>query len=161
MPGPGGAPYVTPAQLVNYIPAATLALATTDQQTQACTDATNDADDYMNGRYTMPLLEWPSSITDHTAYMAVYKLMTGPIGFAPQAGTDQNFLQNFYRAIGWPDRPGTGYFPGIQAQRIHPAVTPSVPVGQDPVHDAPQVSSNQPRGWQQFTANGRPVVGGF
>jgi hypothetical protein len=161
MPGPNGAPYVTYTQLSNYCPAATLNLATVAQQQQACIDATNDADDYMNGRYAMPLLAWPSSITDHTAYMAIYKLMTGPIGLAPQAGSDVNFERNFYRAVGWPDRPGTGYFPGIQAQRIHPAVTPSVPVGQDPGHDAPQVSSNQPRGWQQFNARGRPVVGGF
>ena len=160
MPGPNGAPYVTYDLLPNYCPIATLNLATIAQQQQACVDATNDADDFMNGRYQMPLLEWPSSITDHTAYVAIYKLMTGPIGFAAQAGSDVAFERNFYRAIGWPDRPGSGYFPGIQAQRIHPAVTPSIAVGQDPVHDAPQVVSDPPRGWQQFS-RGRPVVGGF
>jgi hypothetical protein len=158
--GPNGAPYVTVAQLPNYLPAATLNLATPTQQLQACIDATNDADDYMNGRYTMPLLDWPSSLTDHTAYMAIYKLMTGPIGLAPQAGADDNITRNFYRSIGWPDKPGTGYFPGIQRQSIHPNVTPSIAVGQDGVHDMPQVSSNPPRGWQQFR-NGKPVIGGF
>lgn len=161
MPGPGGAPYVTVAQLSNYCPAATLALATPAQQLQAVTDATNDADDYMNGRYAMPLLTFPSSITDHTAYIAIYKLMTGPIGMAPQAGADVNFERNYYRAVGWPDRPGTGYFPGIQAQRIHPAVTVSPPSGSDPGHDAPQVQSQPKRGWQQVNRRGKPVVGGF
>ena len=160
MPGPAGAPYVVRSQLPQYAPAATLALATDAQQDQACIDATNDADDYMNGRVAMPLLAWPSSIQDHTAYIAIFKLMNGPIGFAPQAGSDNNFAQNYYRSVGWPDRPGTGYFPGIQAQRIHPAVTPSIAVGQDPGHDAPQVSSDPPRGWPQYQ-NGRPAVGGF
>lgn len=161
MPGPSGAPYVTPAQLANYLPSATLALATLAQQMQACVDATNDADDYMNGRYQMPLLAWPSSVTDHTAYGAIFKLAMGPIGMAPQAGADANIRENYYRAFGWPDRGGSGYFPGIQAQRIHPAVTPSIAIGSDPGHDAPQVSSDQPRGWQQFGRGGRPVVGGF
>lgn len=165
MPGPNGAPYVRPDQLVNYLPAATLALATPAQQLQACIDATNDADDYMNGRYAMPLLSWPSSITDHTAYGAIFKLANGPIGMAPQAGADKNIAANYARAFGGVD-PATGavlrgYFPGIQAQAIHPAVTPSVPIGADPGHDAPQVSSNQPRGWQQFGRGGRPVIGGI
>ena len=164
MPGPNGAPYVTPAQLPNYLPAATLALATSAQQLQACIDATNDADDYMNGRYQMPLLDWPSSVTDHTAYGAIFKLAMGPIGMAAQAGADKNISSNYVRAYGGSD-PYTGalirgFFPGIQAQAIHPAVTPSIAVGADPGHDAPQVSSQPKRGWQQLR-RGRPVVGGF
>ncbi len=159
--GPGNAPYVTPAQLPNYLPAATLALATPAQQMQACIDASSDADDCMNGRYQMPLLAWPSSITDHTAYGAIFKLMNGPIGMAPQAGSDANITLNYYRAYGHPEKPGSGYFPGIQAQRIHPNVTPSIATGSDPGHDAPQVSSQPVRGWQQLNCRGRPVVGGF
>ena len=160
MSGPNGAPYVTPDQLAQYIPAATLGLATLAQQLQACIDATNDADDFMNGRYQMPLLDWPSSVQDHTAYGAIFKLAMGPIGMAPQAGADSNITLNYYRAFGYPDRPGSGYFPGIQAQRIHPNVTPSIAVGSDPGHDAPQVSSQTRRGWQQVRG-GKPVVGGF
>jgi hypothetical protein len=160
MPGPSGAPYVTPAELPNYIPAATLSLATSAQQLQACMDATEEADSYMRGRYAMPLLSWGTDVTRYTAYIAVFLLMSGPIGWAPEAGTDSNFQTNYYRAVGWPDRPGTGWFPGVQRQAIQPDVTPSVPVGQDPGHDAPQVSSNPIRGWQQFR-NGRPVIGGF
>jgi len=153
-------PYVTPAQLSAYLPAATLALATLDQQAQACADATNRADSYMNARFTMPLLAWPSDITTHTASIAIYLLMHGPIGIAPQAGSDQNIDDKYYQAVGGGPNREPGYFPGVEAQRIHPAVTPSIAVGQDPGHDAPQVSSQPPRGWQMFRG-GRPVVGGF
>jgi hypothetical protein len=159
MPGPGGAPYVTPAQLLNYIPAATLNLATLDQQLQACNDATEEADSYMRGRYPMPLQAWGTDVTRMTAYIAIYLLAFGPIGIAPQSGADANITQNYYRAVGWPDRPGTGWFPGVQRQAIQPDVTPTIPVGQDPVHDMPQVSSQPLRGWSQFNARGRPVVG--
>ena len=159
--GPNGAPYVTPDQLSNYIPAATLSLATPAQQLQACFDASEEADSYMRGRYTLPLLVWGNDVTRYTAYIAVYLLLSGAVGFAPQAGADTSVTQNYYRAVGWPDRPGSGWFPGVQRQAIQPDVTPPIPVGQDAQHDAPQVSTNQPRGWQQFSRSGRPVVGGF
>ena len=158
--GPGGTPYVDYTELSQYLPAATLNLATVPQQQQACLDATEEADSYIRGRYQLPLLAWGNDLRRYTAYIAVYLLMSGPIGWAPQAGTDANITTNYYRAVGWPDRPGTGWFPGIQRQAIQPDVTPSIATGQDPVHDAPQVSSDQPRCWQQFR-NGRPVVGGF
>ena len=159
--GPGGAPYVEASQLAQYIPTATLNLATIEQQQQACLDASEEADSYIRGRYALPLLMWGNDLTRYTAYIAIYLLMTGPIGLAPQAGADANITTNYYRAVGWPDRPGTGWFPGVQRQAIQPDVTPSVPVGQDPGHDAPQVVSQQPRGWYQFGTNGRPAVGGF
>jgi hypothetical protein len=158
--GPGGAPYVQPSQLSAYLPTPTLALASGAQQLQSCLDATEEADSYMRGRFQMPLLAWGNDITRYTAYIAVYLLMSGPIGWAPQAGADENIRTNYYRAVGWPDRPGTGFFPGIQRQAIQPDVTPSIAVGQDPGHDAPQVASDPKRGWAQFR-NGKPVVGGF
>jgi hypothetical protein len=158
--GPGNTPYVLYTQLAQYLPPATLSLATIAQQQQACLDATEEADSYIRGRFQLPLLAWGNDLTRYTAYIAVYLLMSGPIGWAPQAGTDSNITTNYYRAVGWPDRPGTGWFPGIQRQAIQPDVTPSIPVGQDPGHDAPQVSSDQPRGWMQYR-NGKPVVGGF
>lgn len=160
MPGLAGAPYVQPSQLGNYLPAATLALASPAQQLQACTDATEEIDSYLRGRFAMPLLAWGTDLTRFTAHIAIYLLMSGPIGWAPEAGSDTNIKENYYRAVGWPDRPGTGWGPGVQRQAIQPDVTPSIAVGQDPGHDAPQVSSDPPRGWQQFRG-GKPVVGGF
>jgi|HubBroStandDraft_3_1064219.scaffolds.fasta_scaffold185497_2 phage gp36-like protein len=152
--GPGGAPYVTAAQLAQYVPAATLNQATLAEQNQACLDATEEADSYFRARYSLPLLMWGNDVTRYTAYIAIYLLMSGPIGFAPQAGSDDNFTKNYYRAVGWPDKVGTGWFPGVARQAINPDVTPSVPDGQDPVCGVPQVFSNTPRGWTSRTGRG-------
>ena len=147
--GPGGAPYVTAAQLAQYIPAATLHLATLAQQNQACLDATEEADSYLRGRYALPLTAWGNDVVRYTAYIACYLLMSGPIGWAPEAGSDSNITTNYYRAVGWPDRPGTGWFVGVQRQSIQPDVTPSVAQPGDAVHDVPQVFTSQQRGWNQ------------
>ena len=146
--GPGGTPYVVYTQLAQYGPAATLNLATIAQQQQACLDATEEADSYIRGRYELPLLAWGNDVTRYTAYIAWYLLM-GTIGWAPQAGADANITTNYYRATGWPDRPGTGWFPGVQRQNIQPDVTPSTPQPGDAVHDVPQVFTSQQRGWSQ------------
>jgi hypothetical protein len=159
--GPGGTPYCVRTDLVQYLPAAVVGLATTAQQDQACLDATEEADSYMRGRFALPLLAWGNDLRRYTAYIAIYLLMSGPIGWGATGGNpDANITTNYYRAVGWPDRGGSGWFPGIQRQAIQPDVTPSVPIGQDPIHDAPQVSSQAPRGWQQVR-RGKPVVGGF
>lgn len=164
MAGPNGAPYVTAAQLLNYIPAATLGLATLAQQNQACLDATSTADEYLANRYEMPLLAWGPDLTRYTAFIAIYSLLSGAVGFAAQAGSDVNITRNYQSAVGGTD-PITGglvvgYFEKVQRQAIVPNVTPSNTVGSDPVHDAPQVMSEPVRGWQQVR-RGRSVVGGF
>ena len=138
---------MTVAQLGQYLPASTLNLATSGQQLQACLDATEEIDSYFRGRYALPLLAWGNDVVRMTAYVAVYLLMTGPVGLAPQAGADANITQNYYRAVGWPDRPGTGWAPGVQRQSIHPDVTPTVAQPGDPVHDVPQVHTAPQRGW--------------
>jgi hypothetical protein len=150
---PGNAPYVTVATLAQYLPAATLSQATGAQQLQACLDATEEADSYLRGRYGngtgQPFIVSAvgNDVVRHTAYIAIFLLMSGPIGFAPQAGADDNFVKNYYKAVGWPDRPGSGWFPGVQKQSIHPDITPLIPIGQNPNADVPQVFSNPPRGW--------------
>jgi hypothetical protein len=148
MAGPGGAPYVEPAQLGQYMPAATLGLSTPAAQLQACLDATEEADSYLRGRYALPLAAWGNDLTRYTAYIAIYLLLTGT-GFAPQAGSDSNITTNYYRAVGWPDRPGTGWFVQIQRQSVHPDVTPAVAQPGDPVHDVPQVFTSPMRGWNR------------
>lgn len=159
--GPGNTPYVLYTQLAQYLPPQVLNLATVMQQQQACLDAAEEADSYIRGRFTLPLLAWGNDLTRYTAYIAIYLLMSGPIGWGATGGNpDQNITTNYYRAVGWPDRPGTGWFPGIQRQAIQPDVTPTVPVGQDATHDAPQVSSEPRRGWQQVV-RGKSVIGGF
>jgi hypothetical protein len=150
---PTGTPYVLPSQLGQYLPSAALNLGTTAEQQQACLDATEEADSYLRGRYGngtgQPFIidAWGNDVTRYTAYIAIYLLMSGPVGFAPQAGSDSNITTNYYRAVGWPDRPGSGWFPGVQKQAIHPDITPQVPIGQNPNADVPQVFTSLQRGW--------------
>lgn len=148
--------YCTPANLAQYLPAAVLSLTTDAQQLQACADASEEADSYMRGRYTLPLLAWGSDVTRYTSWIACY-LLAQLIGFAPQAGSDKLIVERYYSAVGWPDRAGTGWFPGIQRQAIHPDVTPTIAEGADAVHDLPKVSTSPMRGWQQ-SFNGKPVI---
>jgi Protein of unknown function (DUF1320) len=155
--GPGGAPYVTPAQLALFAPAALLALATGAQQEQACLHASETLDSYFRGRYALPLLAWGNDVVRFAAYIALYELASGVVGFAPQAGSDANVTTNYYSAVGWPDKPGTGWGPGVQRQAIHPDVTPSTPQPGDAVHDVPQVFTSPKRGWN--SRFGRQVVG--
>ena len=163
MAGVGGAPYVTPAELSNYLPAATLSLASPAQQLQACSDATEEADSYLRGRYGngtgQPFIidAWGNDVTRYTAYIAIYLLLSGSIGFAPQAGADSNITTNYYRAVGWPDRPGSGWFPGVQRQAIHPDITPQVAIGQNPNADVPQIFTAPPRGWTNRSRNPQRV----
>lgn len=151
--------YVDPADLAKYLPQTALDTTTPAAQLQACIDASEIADSYLRGRYTLPLLAWGSDVRMYTAWIACYLLMAGR-GFNSGAGSDRLIVERYYVAIGNPNAPGTGWFPGIQRQAIHPDVTPTVAVGQDATHDIPVVSTNPQRGWQQFR-RGRPVVGGF
>ena len=148
--------YCTPTNLAQYLPQSVLNLATSAQQLQACADASEEADSYMRGRYALPLSAWGSDVTRYTSWIACY-LLCQLIGFAPQAGSDRLIVERYYQAVGWPDRAGTGWFPGVQRQAIHPDVTPAIAPGSDPVRDLPQVRSQPMRGWQR-TINGKPVV---
>lgn len=155
--GPGGTPYCVRGDLAQYMPPAFLALFEDATLDQACLDASSEADSYLRGRYQLPLLAWGFDVRKYTAWIAIY-LLAQQVGFAPQAGSDKLIVERYYMAVGWPDRAGTGWFPGIQRQSIHPDVTPSVPTPGDPVHDLPQVRTNQTRGWEQFGPGGKPVV---
>jgi hypothetical protein len=146
--GPGGTPYVLYTELAQYGNATMLNLATVPQQQQACLDATEELDSYFRGRYALPLLAWGTDVKKFTAYIAI-KNIAELVGYAPQAGSDSNIRSQYYQVVGWPDRPGTGWGPGVQRQAIHPDVTPSVAQPGDAVHDVPQVFTSQQRGWNQ------------
>jgi len=154
--GPAGAPYCVVADLANYLPASVIALASSGQQTQACLDATEEADSFMRGRYTFPLLAWGADVRMRTAHIAVYHLCE-MIGFRPEAGADDLIVKRYYSAVGWPDRPGSGWFPGVQRQSIHPDVTPTVVQPGDAIHDLPQVRTSLARGWQT-AVGGKPSI---
>lgn len=154
--GPAGEPYCDRFFLPQVMPQSVLDLTTTDQQDTACLSATQFADSYLRGRFQLPLLDWGADVERFTAYVACYFLCQA-IGYAPQSNSDTQIDNNYYSAVGWPDKPGTGWFPGIQRQAIHPDVTPSIPSTQSPTYDLPQVRTEPVRGWQQVV-NGRSVI---
>ena len=150
---PGNLPYVVAPQLGQYLPQAAVNLGTTDQQDQACLDATETADSYLRGRYGsgggQPFIVAAvgNDVQRYTAYIAIFLLLSGAVGFAPQAGSDVGITRNYYAAVGWPDKPGSGWFPGVQKQAIHPDITPMIAIGQNPLADVPQVITTPQRGW--------------
>jgi hypothetical protein len=150
--GPNGSPYVFPAELSLFTQEAFLAQATGPQKERACLDASAELDAYFRGRYALPLAAWGNEVKRYTAYIALRNIAE-TIGYAPQAGSDSNILKNYYFVVGWPDRPGSGWGPGVQRQAIHPDVTPSVAQPGDPVHDVPQVFTSPQRGWTNRLAN--------
>jgi hypothetical protein len=153
MPGPGGAPYVTQSQLASFWPAASFVGVTVPEQTQACIDATSEADSYLLGRYQMPLLAWGADLTMRTAHIAIYRLLSTR-GFSAQGGADQQLVLRYYEAVGNPTIPGhLGWFQKVQRQAIHPDITATVPSDQSPTFNLPQVLTGVQRGWQ--CRNGR------
>lgn len=146
--------YCEPLDLANVINPLALTNISQSQQVAACIDASAEVDGYINGRYNLPLIGWDGTIRRHTAYIAVYILMSAR-GYNPSAGGDDQLEKNYWKAVGDPRYPGTGYFPGIQRQAIHPTVQESAPqLGS--VVQLPQVHTSPSRGW---TGNrfGRPM----
>jgi hypothetical protein len=157
--GPGGASYCDPIDLEGYAPPRTLAQVTNDVLLKACAEATERADAAgLRARYTLGLISWGDDVRGYTAQVAVY-LVLQRIGWQPRAGADNQFEKNYFEALGYPDHPGSGWFPGIGRKAINPNVEPAIAPQQDAVHKLPQVYSDPPRGWQQYNSRGRPVIG--
>lgn len=155
------AQYCDPQDLPRYIQAIALQSVVPSAQLQACQDASDTADSYLRGRYALPLADWGTDLRRYTAWIAIYYLMTGR-GFSPAAGADELIRDRYYQAVGYPDRPGSGWLPGVQRQAIHPDVTPAQAQPGDAVHDVPQVITSPQRGWNApFGSGGTPAVGGF
>jgi phage gp36-like protein len=145
--------YCTPTDVITYaIPATALPKGiTVAEQVAACVAASGEADSYMRARYPLPITGsttggagvFDPALVRHTAYIAGFTLMSQR-GFAPGAGTDQNIRENYYKAVGWPDRPGSGFFPGVERQHIHLDVL--VSQATPPAYNLPTVYSHRPRG---------------
>jgi len=141
--------YCSPSDLANAVNPLALTGVTLAQQTQACIDASNDADAFMRGRYNLPLIApFDPGIVRHVAYIAVFLLLAAR-GYNPSAGADNLIEANYHKAVGDPRYPGTGYFPGIQRQIIHPNVVETVASIGSPTQ-LPQVSTAPQRGWQSI-----------
>jgi phage gp36-like protein len=154
VPGPGGTPYVTQAQLSNYWPAPAFNGITIAQQDQACLDATGEVDGRISGRYQMPLLAWGNELTKVTAWIAIY-LCFSTRGFNPQNGSDRTIQDRYWEMVGNPNVPGSiGWLDKVQRQSIHPDITATVPPNQSPTYNLPQVYSGIPRGWTRLPGGG-------
>ncbi len=149
----GGLPYCQPADVALYA-LNPLALANVASATQlaACVAASEKADSYMRGRFTLPLLAVGTDVTMHTAFLAAKILLSGR-GYNPSTGADDRIEKQWDDAVRW--------FEGIQRQSVHPDVTPS---GSSPggsgsaTTDLPQVITQPQRGWQQTNCSGTPSV---
>jgi phage gp36-like protein len=151
--------YATVAQFFQYVPATiadgSFITGTNDSNgnvAAALAVASGKADSYMRGRYNLPITGsvgggpgvYDPAIVMHVCWIAAYDLMSGR-GFNPTAGSDALIERRYYEAVGFPDRPGSGWFPGVQRQAIHPDVTETSTGA--PAHPFPQVMSAPPRGW--------------
>lgn len=143
--------YCVASDLTKYaIPATAITAAITSQmQTDACIAASGEADAYMRARYSLPLVaNYPGDTFDpalvrHVAYIAAFLLMSMR-GFQAVAGADAMIRENYYKSVGWPDRPGTGFFPGIERGHIHIDVVQTAIAS--PKYQLPQVWTHPKRG---------------
>jgi phage gp36-like protein len=80
-------------------------------------------DGYLVGRYgvgSMPLVSWDTEITMWTAWIAVYLILSGPRGYAPN-GADDNIRQRYDDAKAMLAR--------TQRQDYHPILVPRTAQG--------------------------------
>jgi phage gp36-like protein len=157
-----GSQYCDPSDLTLYA-INPLALQGIPNATQvaACVAASERADSYLRGRFPLPLLAWGQDVRMHTAYIAVFLLLSAR-GYNPSAGADDLIRERYYEAVGYPDRPGSGWFPGVQRQAIHPDVTFSQP--NPPNFSLPSVRTGGPsgapiRGWTTVRNRSRGFFG--
>ena len=148
--------YCQPSDITLYaLPATAIpASITNQQQIDACIAASQEADSYMRARYALPLspnypqggpyTTYDPTLVRHTAYIAAFILMSFR-GFTPRNGMDEMIRENYYKAVGYPDRPGSGYFPGIERQNIHPDVVQASAT--PPQYNLPQVWTRPQRGY--------------
>ena len=139
--------YVQPADLVNYVNPISLNDVPLPAQVQACNDATETANSYLRGRFpvdrTAPLTVG-SDLKRYSAFIAIRQLLVGR-GMNPSAGADSAIESNYRDAVGYPDRPGSGWFPAVARGAIQPDI--SFPAPPSPTYQLPQVFSRPPRGF--------------
>jgi len=108
--------YASSTDLTTFgLPLTALGQLTAAQIAGALDVASQKVDSYLRGRYALPLLAWGSEITEATAKIAAYNLLTIR-GYNPAAGADINIKLRFDDAITWLNK--------VQRQAAHPNVTP-------------------------------------
>lgn len=108
--------YATVADLYVYgAPEKAFGQLSTLAKDAALDSASNDVDSYIRGRYSMPLIEWDTSITEATCRIAAYNLLNVR-GYNPAAGADINIKDRYDQSIAW--------LRLVQKQQAHPNVVP-------------------------------------
>lgn len=123
------------------------------QVTAALVTASAVADSYMRGRFNLPITGSNSggvgvfdpSIVIRVCHIAAYNLMSGR-GFNPAPEGEKQLVDRYFEAVGYPNQPGSGWFPQVQRQAIHPDVIETASGG--PAHPFPSFTSARPRGWR-------------
>ena len=99
--------YCDPRDLTKTcVPERSVADITASARADACISASDEADGYIGGAYTLPLLAWPNDLRDHTARIAT-GIIFAHRGVDPQ-GPDANVLLERDRALKWLDRLANG-----------------------------------------------------
>jgi phage gp36-like protein len=139
--------YVQVSDLPQYLNPLALVDVTNAAQVQACADASETANSYLRGRFPVdasaPTVVG-SDLKRYCAYIAIYQLL-GQRGMNPSAGADSQIETNYREAVGYPDRPGSGWFPAVARGAIQPDL--QFPAPPSPTFQLPQVFSRPQRGW--------------
>jgi phage gp36-like protein len=111
--------YCTPTDLTTYaINALALQGIPAGNQTQACIEASSEADGYLNDRYPPPYsAPFPTALIIHTAYIAVFRLFNAR-GYQPDAGADSRIADNYYAATYNPHSGVLGWLARVKRQEI-------------------------------------------
>lgn len=97
----------------------------TDADVSAELDAASDImDDFLNGRYALPLLSWPISFRQCCCAIAAYLLVVSPRGFNAGAGQDAN-LRTRFDDMTRIEEGREGYLRNVQRRALHPIVVES------------------------------------
>lgn len=108
---------------------------------EALQAASDELSSYLQAQYTLPLLQWDTSLTWHTCQVATYIALVVR-GLAP-ATTDLELVKSNYRmALDWVRRIQAGWRPATWIDSSPGGFTPQT-----------YVASNLPRGWYPPTSN--------
>lgn len=104
--------YAQPADLANLgLSAQALSVITLPEQNAALLKASNEADGYLNTRFTLPLISWGADLTGHVCAIAAYRLMVVR-GYNPEA--NNSLRKSFEDAIKW--------LTDVAANRVNPII---------------------------------------
>ncbi len=137
-----GAAHVLYAKLADVgdlaIPASAIKSVPLDEQAKCCLSATDEADGYLGGGKTLPLVAWGDDLTTQVAQIAAYRILKRR-GFQPE-GSDELIVKGRDDAISW--------LKGVARGDIEPpGMIDSTPEAYEPgisvISDAPSNSGGQ------------------